>query len=822
MKRISLFFVAAISSMLLNAQAPVPTSWDCETTTPPTGWTMNVGTTNQFYSAASACAGNASLRLDATNESLVIYLADQPGTVSYQIMGKTSGSPWNGTFVVQESINGTSWTTFKTYTGSGAMDVSGCTAETATPTDPASRYIRFFFQNKISGSNVAIDDISVAIPSVTSATIKVNQNSISGPAIIANGVTQPVGSSVGTGVPIVLALSNIGTAQTLNISNITITGANASDFTFTPAFPINISPSSNTNFTITFTPSASGTRIATCAITSNSATNPTFTFTLYGVGGALATEPSASAGNVTFNNVKSYRYGVLFGAASPAPDALGGYLVLRKTGSAVTETPVDGTVYRRGMSIGNAKVVYVATGNMPLGFVPLDIIANTTYHFAVYTFNGAGQYINYRTISPATGNVTTLGSMMPASEYSTVQAGSTDFISQLKAVINPHTSIFYGNYASTMINKFVARDTFVTVGSNTFDKYVDCSYSTDLAVYNEPFDWTAMDWSREHTYPHSWMPSFPADNPEKPEYNDQHNLYPARQTNVNALRCNYPLGDVVTATTSYNGCKLGTDAAGNKVFEPRSAHKGRAARALMYMATSYHSPATSWAFPNPIGNCSGTAINYGQDQYTVKKWHFDNPPTNFDIARNDFLDSLQTNRNPFADSIRYACFIDFTNMSLWQPAIVQIGAELQTEQGITTQWYLNGSLISGANSQSFTPTVNGTYTVKLKQFAPCPEIESKQLIVTNFSVENSGKTNANMVIFPNPNKGEYTLKVDAPKAGKAIVSIIDVGGRAIISGNYNLTEGVNNIQMNHTLSVGTYFLKIESNSLNQTEIFVVQ
>jgi endonuclease I len=331
-----------------------------------------------------------------------------------------------------------------------------------------------------------------------------------------------------------------------------------------------------------------------------------------------------------------------------------------------------------------------------------------------------------------------------------------------------------------------------------------------------------MDWSREHTYPHSWMPSFPANNPEKPEYNDQHNLYPARQTNVNALRCNYPLGDVLTASTSYNGCKLGTDAAGNKVFEPRSAHKGRAARAIMYMATCYHSSATSWAFPNPIGNCSGTPINYGQDQYTLKKWHFENPPTNFDIARNDFLDSVQTNRNPFVDSIRYACFIDFTNMGLWQPAIVQIGTELQTEQGITTQWYLNGTPISGATSQSFSPTVNGTYTVKLKQFAPCPEIESKQLIVTNLGVENSGKTNANMSIFPNPNKGEYTLSIEAPKAGKAIVSIIDVGGRAIISGNYNLTEGVNQILMNHTLSVGTYFLKIESNTLNQIEIFVVQ
>jgi endonuclease I len=214
-----------------------------------------------------------------------------------------------------------------------------------------------------------------------------------------------------------------------------------------------------------------------------------------------------------------------------------------------------------------------------------------------------------------------------------------------------------------MINLFLARDTFATVGPFDFTRVINCVYSGETKLFNDPFDWTGAGYSREHTFPHSWMPSFPADNPEQPEYNDQHNLYPTRQTNVNDVRCNYPFGEVVTVEAEFLQGKLGLDASGNRVYEPRDEHKGRAARSLMYMATSYTSSTQSFSFNRPIGNtCSGVGINYGQDQNVIKKWHFQYPPDNFDISRNDFLDSLQSNRNPFVDQPDYACYIDFANM----------------------------------------------------------------------------------------------------------------------------------------------------------------
>ena len=47
----------------------------------------------------------------------------------------------------------------------------------------------------------------------------------------------------------------------------------------------------------------------------------------------------------------------------------------------------------------------------------------------------------------------------------------------------------------------------------------------------------------------------------------------------------------------------------------------------------------------------------------LKDWHFQDPPDNWEIARNDYVESLQNNRNPFIDSIDYVCYIDFSNMT---------------------------------------------------------------------------------------------------------------------------------------------------------------
>lgn len=775
MKKIYSLISAFAITINAFAQAPVPTSYDFENGgTYPTGWTLNpLGAGTQYYTTSFACGNSAySLKLDTDGENLVVALSSQPGVVTYNIRANTgSTTPWNGDMQIQESVNGTTWTAFKTYSGTGGpgaggLDVNSCQAQSATPTNPNSRYIRFVLVDKITG-NVCIDDINIATPNVAIG-IKVKQGSNQ---ISNGGFITPISSAVSSSTTLPLTVENIGTSTTLSITSSVITGANASEFVATSPSVFSVNTSANATFNIDFTPTAVGTRTATLTYSTNDPNNSTFVVNLYGVGNGLASEPTAQATALTFPLNKTFRIKGQFNTASPSVDALGGYLILRKNSGAVTDVPVDGVTYQKGQYIGTSQVVFAGPITTATGaFSPAFIRASMTYGFAIFTYNGSGAVTNYNTTSPLVGSVTTPFSMMPTTEYSSINTSSTSFLTNLSALINPHTSVFYSNYAASMIDKFETRDTLITTPV-LFTKVINCSYSGSFRAYNDPFDWSALDFSREHTYCHDWMPTNPADNPEKPEYNDQHNLYPTKQTNVNAIRSNFPLGEVVgTPSSSFLLCKKGDDSNGNIVFEPRDSHKGNAARAIMYMATAYNGiSGNNWKLKNPISTTGPNVILYGQDQNLLKKWHFQDLPDSYERSRNDFLDSLQGNRNPFIDSVRYACYIDFSNMS-----------------------YI---AYTGGNQ-------------------PCySAVGIKENVATHFEY----------VLAPNPTSGEFYLMIDAKVAEKFNLDITDVAGRTVYNRSVDVVNGFNNVVVNDIkLHSGIYFVNLHYKNEKITRKLVIQ
>jgi endonuclease I len=645
------------------AQAPVPTSWDFENfSAPPQGWTFTDagGTGGTTYTSTNSC-GSQALRLDADNDQLVIFFGQQPGPLTYTIKGM--GNSWDGIFRIQESTDGTTWVNMTSYVGPGAIATS-CTTVTANPANALSRYYRFWYEDKVPGSNVALDDVQVANPSINTPTLAVS----SGTNQVFHNTYAPIFSSpVSTPLTLTYSLKNLSVTGNLLVDSIRFTGSNNSDYAVDPSvvFPISIAPNATFSLPVIFTPQLSGTRLSDVNIYSNSSLHPQYILKLYGAGGSFASEPAGQSAGITFPINKTYRTIAVVQESNPAPDFIGGYLVLRSTGNAPNTNPADGVTYERGQSIGNAKVIYNgAIGNGGISIRPTWVHAGLTYHFRVYTFNGDGNITNYNTTSPTSDSITTPASMMASGEYTNIDPSNPGFITTLSAQINQRQTIFYSNYAPTMINLFEARDTMVSIGTSKFFRVLNCAYSGLARPYNEPFDWTAYDFSREHTYAHSWMPTFDASSPERPEYNDQHNLYPTKQSNVNAVRCNYPLGVVVSQESNYLLGKLGLDANGRRVYEPRDVHKGRAARAMMYMAVCYNGiSGNSWGFNQNIGVCGAVPIPYGQDQNILKRWNLEHMPDAYDMARNDFLDSLQQNRNPFVDHPEWACQINFINMS---------------------------------------------------------------------------------------------------------------------------------------------------------------
>ncbi len=188
--------------------------------------------------------------------------------------------------------------------------------------------------------------------------------------------------------------------------------------------------------------------------------------------------------------------------------------------------------------------------------------------------------------------------------YNSIDTTRSTFVTDLQNIIYPHNRITYDNYDETNVANFASRDT--TNGQ----RVVTCVYSGLNYVYTPPFKWYGTagvnvdsGFSREHSWCQSWMPSVNASGfTSRPEYSDQHHLYPTNQKYANEPRNNHPHGIVATVTSSYLECKLGKDANGYTVFEPRNSHKGDVARAMLYMAVCYNGKdGYDWTF-NHLNN----------------------------------------------------------------------------------------------------------------------------------------------------------------------------------------------------------------------------
>ena len=121
---------------------------------------------------------------------------------------------------------------------------------------------------------------------------------------------------------------------------------------------------------------------------------------------AFSSEPTTQASSLNFTDVGTNSFTINWTSGNGS-----NRLIVVKSGSAVAGTPVDGTSYTANTTFGSGDpittgeyVVYNGTGS---SVAITGLSAATTYHVAVFEFNGSGGSQNYLTTSPATGSQAT-------------------------------------------------------------------------------------------------------------------------------------------------------------------------------------------------------------------------------------------------------------------------------------------------------------------------------------------------------------------------------------------------------------------------------
>ncbi len=151
---------------------------------------------------------------------------------------------------------------------------------------------------------------------------------------------------------------------------------------------------------------------------------------------------------------------------------------------------------------------------------------------------------------------------------------------------------------------------------------VTCVYTGDqVAIVGGGPEDDAM--NIEHTWPRSEGAE------SEPALCDVHHLYPT-MVDANSERGSNPLGEVTgTVYWSRGGSSLGRDSGGTTVFEPRDAHKGNAARSMLYVWTQYgYAPSAA-----------------EKDMYAA--WNALDPVATRDVERDAATSRYQFNHNPF-------------------------------------------------------------------------------------------------------------------------------------------------------------------------------
>jgi hypothetical protein len=379
-----------------------------------------------YQNATAGLTGNGT-GFNTTNDNIITNTSlTNPQTISFWLASSSTGS--NKTFSIQYSLSLTGpWTVARDILNS---EVTTTHQEFTTNLNLTGDYYLRLIMSQRSGGSYYLDDVTVTCSSVTpQPEINITGNSID----ITNNDTTPqladftdfgaidvtTGSQANSFI-----IENTGTAPLIlsGAPSVSISGTHAGDFTVTsnPASPI--TNGSNTSFIVTFNPSAVGLRSAIVSIANNDADENPYTFNIQGNGTTPCVAPSNQPTNLVFSAVTNSSISGSFSTITA-----NGFLVVQSTSPTLSATPVNGTNYNTGDTLGGGLVIQSGASNT---FTSAGLNSLTTYYYFVFSYNNSSCVggNTYNTNTPLTGNETTLDGPCLDEDFSTNTPQPTNWI----------------------------------------------------------------------------------------------------------------------------------------------------------------------------------------------------------------------------------------------------------------------------------------------------------------------------------------------------------------------------------------------------------
>jgi endonuclease I len=213
-------------------------------------------------------------------------------------------------------------------------------------------------------------------------------------------------------------------------------------------------------------------------------------------------------------------------------------------------------------------------------------------------------------------------------------------------------------------------------------------------------------WNREHLWPNSL-----GIDDVLPAYSDLHNLRPA-DVDVNAERGNKLFDETNTAENRvFPGHPEATlTSSDSNSWEPPVEVKGDIARAMFYMDVRYEGDVAgepNLSLTDALATITSTGANFGR-LTTLLLWHYYDPVSAEEIARNDAVYAIQGNRNPFVDRPDWV-------FKLYGNPLLLTGSLNPAATQVTLTWWdqLTGVTVEASENLTAAPWATLTHTSSL-------------------------------------------------------------------------------------------------------------
>jgi len=143
------------------------------------------------------------------------------------------------------------------------------------------------------------------------------------------------------------------------------------------------------------------------------------------------------------------------------------------------------------------------------------------------------------------------------------------------------------------------------------------------------------------------------------------------------------------------------------------------------------------------------------------------------------------------------------------PKITQNGDTLKSSSPIGNQWFKNGIELVGENKQKLILSNSGNYKVAVTLGSGC-STESTTYSAIKTDVPIIQTADFKCVVFPNPNNGMFTIKLESERSEVFELELFTSKGESVVKKSIKHPAGEQQIPFGKTaLADGVYYLQIK-------------